>query len=87
MHENDSLESQYVKSPPAHRMHGRGGSSPAPGPGRDAVSDPSLGVHLIEASNAMVSSGWATFSPDTEAMTAINAMQTPTKIVRRCRGS
>ncbi|GAA0997642.1 hypothetical protein GCM10009555_095540 [Acrocarpospora macrocephala] len=42
---------------------------------------------VCEASNATASSGWATFSPDTEAMTAMSAMQTPTKIVRRCRGS
>jgi hypothetical protein len=42
---------------------------------------------VCEASNATVSSGWATFSPDTEAMTAMSAMQTPTKIVRRWRGS
>lgn len=42
---------------------------------------------VCEASNATVSSGWATFSPDTEAMTAMSAMQTPARIVRRRRGS
>jgi hypothetical protein len=42
---------------------------------------------VCKVSNATVSSGWATFSPDNEAMTAMSAMRTPTKIVRRCRGS
>ena len=32
-------------------------------------------------------SGWATFSPDTEAMTAISAMQTAIRIVRSWRAS
>lgn len=35
-----------------------------------------------EAPNSTARSVWATFSPDTEAMTAINATETATRIIR-----
>ncbi|GII35894.1 hypothetical protein Pph01_08970 [Planotetraspora phitsanulokensis] len=34
-----------------------------------------------------MSCDWATFNPDTDAMTAMSATQTPAKIARRRRGS
>lgn len=43
-------------------------------------------IHRIvgcEASKATAMSGWATLSPDTEAMTAISAMHTVIRIARR----
>jgi len=49
-----------------------------------------LMIHRIvfcEASKATARSGWATLSPETEAMTAISAMQTAIRIVRRWRAS
>src|SRR4051794_22465166 len=42
---------------------------------------------LCEASKARASWGWATFSPETDAITAISAMQTAIRIARRLSGS
>src|SRR2546428_11994117 len=44
-------------------------------------------IVLCEAPKAAARSSWATLSPDTEAMTAINAIQTATRIVRRWRAA
>lgn len=42
---------------------------------------------VCDASNSTAKSGWATFKPETDAMTAIRAMQTAIRIDRRWRGS
>ncbi|GAA4622216.1 hypothetical protein GCM10023196_013500 [Actinoallomurus vinaceus] len=42
---------------------------------------------LCEALNSTAMWVWATFSPDTEAMTAISAIETAIKIVRSWRAS
>src|SRR5689334_8242070 len=44
-------------------------------------------IVLCEAPKATASCGWATLSPDTEAMTAIRAMQTANRTARRRFGS
>ncbi|MDM4719683.1 hypothetical protein QTQ03_08860 [Micromonospora sp. WMMA1363] len=42
---------------------------------------------LCKMSKSTAMSGWATFSPDTEAVTAISARHTPSMTARRRRGS